>query len=1329
MRAIAALGIVLVCLCQAQVYAGWRLDLSFTTSSPRGDLKYDPSHVHVVWAEDSAGRFVKTIGRWSVVEYANLTQWMAADGTHLDGWTGATPKAYQSYHVLWDMTDRSGMEVPDGRYRLRFELANHNAEEGQFHRTSIVFDKDSIARSQSFGSRNGYYNIAVNYYFEPTVLAELSAKPASYITSHSARVYGQITDTGGEDPQVTLYWGEQDRGTDAAAWDHAVALGGHAEGSLHSDLTNLDANTTYYYRFLAHNVAGDQWTEQTQRFTTHGPTGVYSGYRVQSGRVQVTGSSLDIDILPVNDMSRAFALISYGTGWQPDTENANVVLARGALLQKDKLRIERSTSARSTWVSWQVIECLNEEFTAYRASGSFTTSQTSADVPLSGPRGRRQGPKNVRVEPANCLAYITADSKSISRDFYHQALLTAYVNSPTTLRVQRGSGGSDAVKYNWVVVEFDPEKLRSVQQGHVNFSHALNASPRRVQIQPVDPSSSLLIYQSRTSVNGLAYSAVAGRLVSPNTVEFYQHQGESGRRDVEFHVIDFGPGAAAQRGHIDFSEEIAWVAGDVELSRPIDLSSSLHFHGLTCNGTGNYFPRPFSTAEFTSDTSLRIERQCPGQPSFIEWQVLQLPSATFRAQVPEISLSADAVTFSSVDVGAHADQAFHIQNTGNADLHINSLEFVGLGAEAYSLVSPPVLPLIVPADTQSEVLTLRFAPGVDQAYGHARLALGSNDPDQPVLELLLNGTGTRSATAAIQSTGAIGGRSHSVALYGDYALLGQGATLTVLDASDPAGLAPISATDLGSIIRDICVSSDVAYVAAEAAGLIPLQITDLAAPRVLPALDTQGHAYAVATADSALCVTTENGLAIFEVSEPAAPSLMAIFETQGPVRAVALSNGKAYALDEQLGLQIIDISTLDQPDWLGSFDELEFGRAIAVQGSLACITDALGRFITLDVQDATAPVLQAQIQATAGAQSLAATPARAFVAAGSAGLELIDISNPGAPVSLGVTPTVDFAADLAIFAAHVYVADNRGGLRVLDVTDAPLEVAAYEVEAAARSVEVSDSLVYAPTSAGGLQVLDLIPTLPAAVLGTLDSLLTGDVHIRQVVLAGNILYVAQGRAGLHMVDVSNPGEPARIGHFATQGDAHAVAVSGFMALLADGAHVYVLDITDPGSPVLTDTWHSLGRACGVAIQGAYGYVANGGLGLQILSLDDLHHVTELGACPSSGTAHTVAVDNQTAFVATGNAGRQLIDVSLPTEPAVLSQFDTPGMALGITVVDAMAYLADGQNGLSIIDVSLPSAPSFVGRSTLPLRAWSTVVSDTQIFIADDKGGLSILSLE
>lgn len=747
LKSILILCLGLACLGETRVYAGWQLTVGFTTTSPGGDLRFEPRNVHVVWVENATGGFVKTIGRWGVEEEQHLTQWKAADGTNIDGWTGATPQVYQRYTVTWNLTDRTGVQVPDGIYFIRFELTNNNATLNQYRRTTVAFLKDSVPKSQFYAAQDGYLNITLDYTFTPTAVPQVTNKPATYVTSGSARLGGQVVDAGGEDPNVSVYWGDSDGGTDAKRWAHVLDPGRRTVGPLRVDIADLDAATQYYYRFYARNSAGGRWADKTESFWTYGALGQYTGYRVQSSRMKVEGKQVDIPILPVHDTSRAFALISYGTGWQPDVENADAVMVRGRLLDKGTVRIERVTPTNFSWVSWQVIECLGQEFRVYRGTGSLATTEGSVDAPLNGgspTTGRRSsGPvlPDVKVDPTRCLAFVTADTSSASRTYYSEALLTAYVNANTTVRIERAASGHAAANYNWVVVEFAPGAVASIQHGSLSFTSPTDTAPASRKIAPVNPGSSILIYQARTTANGLCNTAVAGRLPSASTVEFYGYTGTSGTRYVEYYVIDFGPSARAQRGKLDFSNDNSWYRADCHLTPAVDLSRALFFHGQTCNGTGDLYTRPFSTAELTGEDNLRIERQYPGQQSHIEWQVLELPPVTFVAQEPDIDVVPASLAFGATAVGTHADLTFTIRNVGSADLHVDSLEFTGLSKAAYSLVSPPAVPFTLAALTGSKTVTVRFTPTAAQNYDYAKLVIGSDDPDEPVVELALTGAG------------------------------------------------------------------------------------------------------------------------------------------------------------------------------------------------------------------------------------------------------------------------------------------------------------------------------------------------------------------------------------------------------------------------------------------------------------------------------------------------------------------------------------------------------------------------------------------------------------
>ena len=89
---------------------------------------------------------------------------------------------------------------------------------------------------------------------------------------------------------------------------------------------------------------------------------------------------------------------------------------------------------------------------------------------------------------------------------------------------------------------------------------------------------------------------------------------------------------------------------------------------------------------------------------------------------------------------------FDIRNTGTADLQVHSLELVGLNKTGYSLVSPPAVPFTV-APLTGRTITVRLTPAASQSYDYAKLAVGSDDPDEPVVELALDGAAAGAAVA------------------------------------------------------------------------------------------------------------------------------------------------------------------------------------------------------------------------------------------------------------------------------------------------------------------------------------------------------------------------------------------------------------------------------------------------------------------------------------------------------------------------------------------------------------------------------------------------------
>ncbi len=534
----------------------------------------------------------------------------AAPTTPVPPPTGVSATAFTStVRVAWDW-------VSDNRVS-GYGIYRATTSGGPYSQAGAVQDIEWTDTNVTAGTT--YYYVVVTIYdgqSESAYSLEVSATPGDFTPPAApTNLVGTPTDGG-----ANLSWdanGEFD-------FDEYVIYRGTTSGGPYTELDRDDATswadggltngTTYYYVITAVDTSGNESGDSNEVAVT--PQGSQpAGYVVQSGRVEITGSTLDIGITAV-DPNHAFVMLSYGTGYQNGNTNANRVMVRGDLLDSNTLRLERGSSSNSSWVSWQVIECAGDEFTAWRGTGSFSNSQGSASVNIG-----------ASVNAANCLALVSADSSSNSRNYYSEASLTARVDSSTTVLIERADTGSSSVDYNWTVVEFDTSKIDSIQHGSLSFSSPRENNPATASIMTVNPNTSIMLFQSRTTRNGLAYTAVAGRLASSTSVEFYQHTGSSGTRFVEYYVIDFGSGASAQRGQIDNSGNSNWATADVSVSM-VDLTRTMLFHSNTCGGTGTAYPRPYATAQLLSDTLLQIERQRWGQPSYIEWQAIELPPVT-----------------------------------------------------------------------------------------------------------------------------------------------------------------------------------------------------------------------------------------------------------------------------------------------------------------------------------------------------------------------------------------------------------------------------------------------------------------------------------------------------------------------------------------------------------------------------------------------------------------------------------------------------------------------------------------------------------------------------
>jgi len=697
-------------------------------------------------------------------------------------------------------------------------------------------------------------------------------------------------------------------------------------------------------------------------------------------------------------------------------------------------------------------------------------------------------------------------------------------------------------------------------------------------------------------------------------------------------------------------------------------------------------------------------------------------SASFTTLVQnpaEIAVTPALLDFGTVSIGSATEMTFDIENHGGTDLNVHSLSVTGLDKSAYSLVAAPQMPSTIPQG-RKQTITVSFTALGALTYNNAQVTIGNNDPNQAVISVALTGQGDATTQETLEVSSNAGGNSNAVAVNASNIFLGQGATLSVLNADDPANPQRVSQVRTAGAIKDLAVSADMVYAAAGSYGVLAVDITDLSTLVATVVEDTTGHVYDVDAEGAILCAADgDAGVKVYDITSPQSPLLAGTYQTQGSARAVAVSGNTAYVLDEQLGLQMIDLTTPSSPALAGTFNEIEFGESIAIANQKAYISDRSGHLFVVDIATSS-PSLDGKITLTQGyGISIAVSSSYAYVTIGNGGIEIINISTPSAMTSDGVYDTPGNALDVLVANNVTYVADESSGLRILNASNpaSVVELGSYTTQSNPYGVAANNSVVYSAEGNTGIQSLNVSSDAVVAI-SKLDTI--GDAQA--IAISGTTAFVANGLGGLQIVDVSsNP--PTMLGKYQTTGFAANVAVQGSTAVVTDGRNVHVINVSDTSAPTANDVWASGGFLAGVDIDGNYAYIADSGYGLWIIDLSNPSNIVEAGSFDTAGMAYGVAVANGVAYVADGVKGLQIIDVSTPSSPSLIATFDTAGLARDVEVTNNLAYVADSLAGVTVVDVTTPSAPTLYAQTSAPLNAVSLTINNSQLIVADRLGGL------
>jgi hypothetical protein len=588
-----------------------------------------------------------------------------------------------------------------------------------------------------------------------------------------------------------------------------------------------------------------------------------------------------------------------------------------------------------------------------------------------------------------------------------------------------------------------------------------------------------------------------------------------------------------------------------------------------------------------------------------------------------------------------------------------------------------------------------------------------------------------------QVVGQIGGPTQAVAVQGNYAYVGVGLRLVVLNVTDPVTLTEVGTTaPFPYFVEDIAISGTRAYVAAGGAGLRVVDVSDPANPTEIGAWDSPGYAEGVAVSGKTVYLADgPYGLRAVDVSEPTNPIPLGAAFDMNYAFEVAVSGDYAYVAAAGAGLLIADVSDPAHPAEVGTLDTPGYAYGVAVAGTVACIADGWAGLRFVDIADPQVPAEIGLYQTPGWVLSLAISGTMAFTADTVGGMQILDLSDPAQPQVMGRCEAVrSHAGSTAVAGQMVYVADRLWGVRIVDAADleAPIQVGAYHSTMYADALAVGGDYAYVGSPDHGLRVVDV--SNPAQPVETGNYAI--DAAVSSVAAVGDTVYAVTLESGapengLHVFNVSNPANPSRIGFLPRGSGVRDIAVVSDIVYPVDEWTLSLVSVTNPTVPVPLGSIQlaepgGADIAVGVTVSGTLAYVASEPAGLEIIDASDPEAPAWLsGLAGPSSYAEDVAVAGNNVYLADGS-GLRIIDVSDPLHPTELGYGDSVGEALSVLVSGTTAYVSNGGMGLALMDASDPAHPFLATVLDTQGIVQGAVTSGGRLYVADGPNGLLIL---
>ncbi|MFZ5352327.1 MAG: S-layer homology domain-containing protein [Bacillota bacterium] len=644
------------------------------------------------------------------------------------------------------------------------------------------------------------------------------------------------------------------------------------------------------------------------------------------------------------------------------------------------------------------------------------------------------------------------------------------------------------------------------------------------------------------------------------------------------------------------------------------------------------------------------------------------------------------------------------------------------------------------------------------------------------------------------------GYAEGLKIADDYVYLADGPYgLTVIDVKDVNKPEVVSNTFSTSYAFDVDIAGSYAYIAAAGAGLLIADIASPSAPKELGYLNTPGYAYGVSVSDNIAYIADGwEGMRVINVENPATPAEIGYYKTPGQAFGIKADDKSVYIADAFKGLRVINVSNPYMPTEKESF-EVYRGHAgkLAIADNKVYIADRNWGVLKVDVTMHKEPSMMSfysysvPIPANLPQDVISDTeclkeigrlyylgavsfyddgtfrPDDPMIRAHAVKMLMISLGySKGESLKKGKNMFKDIPADnpaypyiAAAINNNILESDKNSLFRPNDTIlySEALTMLLKGIHRASSDKSFPDpyerilfNTRMELKKTDEMTMRDFSIILSKFIFELPDGIskktVAADVfrinnegpagYVSSISVARKYAYVAAGRYGFFIEDVSDPRNPVQIGYYDTRSYTRNVIMYGKYAIVSTDDAILTLDVSNPYHPFCAGYYKPKRQDSapyrGMTLKGSMLYVADE-YGLIIIDAANPLNLIEKGRLKIEefGIAHSSSIDvtGNIAYLGCENAGIKIIDVSNSCNPSIIGElkYNNYNYVNNVVINDGKAYIADSSNELHIIDISEPNNPANLGSYVTSGKLSTIAIYKNSGIIAD--GHLGLISID